>query len=61
MRHVPKPRADMEISGSGPNLKNELQARSNLLVFLTQICSIVMPIQVVVFSHPLGTVVSNST
>src|SRR6056297_251365 len=56
-----KPRAGMVISGSGPYLKNELVARRDLLVFPIRICSIVLPIQVVVFSHPLGTVANGST
>ncbi len=61
MRHFQKPRAGMVISGLGPNLIVELSARRPLLVFSIRICSIVLPIQVVVFSHPLGTVASGST
>ena len=61
MRHFQKPRAGMVISGSGPNLLSELYARRPYLVFPIRICSIVLPIQVVVFSHPLGTVASSST
>jgi len=41
----------MVISGSGPNLSNVLIALSTALVFPIQICSIIAPIQVVVFSH----------
>gem|GEM_PF-3949933 len=61
MRHFQKPRAGMVISGSGPNLTSELFALRLLLVFPIQICSIVLPIQVVVFSHPLGTSANGST
>ena len=61
MRHFQKPRAGMVISGSGPNLASELFALRLLLVFPIQICSIVLPIQVVVFSHPLGTGANGST
>jgi hypothetical protein len=53
--------AVMMISGSGPTLTIELCARSDQLVFPIRICSIVAPIQVIVFSHPLGTVASDST
>ena len=41
----------MVISGSGPSLSNVLIALSTALVFPIQICSIIAPIQVVVFSH----------
>jgi len=51
VRRIQKPRAGMEISGSGPNLDTELEALRLLLVFPIRICSIVAPIQVVVFSH----------
>ncbi len=61
MRHFQKPRAEMVISGLGPNLYNVLIALSSHLVFPIQISSIVLPIQVVVFSHPLGTGTSCST
>ncbi|SMD13285.1 hypothetical protein SAMN06295998_1492 [Primorskyibacter flagellatus] len=61
MRHFQKPRAGMVISGSGPNLARELFALPVVLVFPIRICSIVLPIQVVVFSHPLGTVANGST
>ena len=50
-----KPRADMVISGSGPNLSTELQALSVPLVSPFQIYSIIAPIQVIDFSHPPGT------
>jgi len=52
VRHFQKPRAGMVISGSGPNLDAELQTRRARLVFLIPICSIILPIQVFVFSHP---------
>ncbi len=42
----------MVISGSGPNLIGELITQSPELVFLIQICSIILPIRVVAFSHP---------
>jgi hypothetical protein len=45
----------MVICGTGPYLQNELAAHRVLLVFPIQICSINAPIQVVDFSHPLGT------
>ena len=61
MRHFQKPRAGMVISGSGPNLGRELFALSLSLVFLIRICSIVLLIQVVVFSHALGTVAGGFT
>ncbi len=61
MRHFQKPRAGMVISGLGPNLHLELSARIAELVFLIRIYSINLPIQVVVFSHPLGTVANGST
>jgi hypothetical protein len=48
----------MVICGSGPNLTVVLVALRAALVFLLRICSIVLPIQVVVFSHPLGTAAS---
>ena len=51
MRRYQKPRAGMVISRLGPNLTLELNARSDQLVFPIQICSITLPIQVVVFSH----------
>ena len=50
-----KPLAGMVICGSGPNLTVELYALVIHLVFLIQICSIILPIRVVAFSHPLGT------
>lgn len=53
MRHFQKPRAGMVISGSGPNLSSALQAHSGQLVFPIRICSIILPIQVVDFPHPL--------
>ena len=52
VRHIQKPLAGMVIRGSGPNLLPELQARRDRLVSLTQIYSIVVPIQVVALSHP---------
>jgi len=55
MRHFEKPRADMVISGSGPYLVGELASSKNHTGFPIRICSIVAPIQVVGFSHPLGT------
>lgn len=42
----------MVIRGSGPKLIGELCAQSPELVFLIQICSIILPIRVVAFSHP---------
>ncbi len=51
VRHFQKPQAEMVISGSGPNLHSVLSAPSYVLVFLIQICSIIAPIQVIVFSH----------
>jgi len=51
VRRFQEPRAGMVISGSGPNLNIELCARRLSLVFPIQICSIVAPIQVFVFSH----------
>jgi hypothetical protein len=61
VRRFQKPRADMVISGSGPNLEAELEARGLALVFLTRIFSIVAPIQVIGFSHsPFGTVAGGS-
>lgn len=60
-----KPQAGMVICGSGPNLTVVLVALTVVLValraalvFPLRICSIVLPIQVVVFSHPLGTAAS---
>jgi hypothetical protein len=55
----------MVIRGSGPNLIGELITQSPELVFLIQICSIILPIRVVAFSHPfhpacLGSLVSGS-
>ena len=58
---VQKPRAGMVISGSAPYLKSELAARRDLLVLPVRICSIVLPIQVVVFLHPLYIVANGST
>ena len=58
MRHFQKPQASMVICGSGPNLAVVLVALRAALVFPLRICSIVLPIQVVVFSPPLGTVAS---
>lgn len=51
VRHFQKPQAGMVISGLGPNLLLELSARIPALDFLIRICSIVLPIQVIVFSH----------
>ena len=59
MRHFQKPQAGMVISGLGPNLAAVLIALRAALFFPLRICSIVLPIQVVVFSHPLGTVASS--
>jgi len=42
----------MVIRGAGPNLIHELEARDSQLVFLFQICSIVLPIRVVAFLLP---------
>ncbi|SDL44116.1 hypothetical protein SAMN04488026_11841 [Aliiruegeria lutimaris] len=58
MRYLQTPQAGMVICGSGPNLAVVLVALRAALVFPLPICSIVLPIQVVVFSHPLGTVAS---
>jgi len=58
MRAFQKPQAGMVICGSGPNLTVVLVALRAALVFPLRICSIVLPIQVVVFSHPLGTAAS---
>lgn len=44
----------MVIRGAGPNLIHELEARDSKLVFLIQICSIILPIRVVAFSLPLS-------
>jgi hypothetical protein len=44
----------MVIRGPGPNLIHELEARDSKLVFLIQICSIILPIRVVAFSLPLA-------
>lgn len=44
----------MVIRGSGPNLIHELEARDSKLVFLIQICSIILPIRVVAFSLHLA-------
>src|SRR3546814_17365014 len=52
MRHFRKPLAGMVICGSSPNLSIELNAHDTSLVFLIQICSIILPIRVVAFSHP---------
>ena len=52
MQHPKKPLAGMVICGSGPNLGYELMAHSDFLVFLIQICSIILPIRVVAFFHP---------
>jgi hypothetical protein len=51
VRRFQKPRAGMVISGSGPNLREELSARSSTMVFPIQIYSIVAPIQVIALSH----------
>lgn len=61
MRRFQKPRAGMVISGLGPNLTRELFTLPVVLVLPIRICSIALPIQVVVFSHLLGTVANNST
>jgi len=45
------PQAGMVCAGSGPYLQSELGARGVHLVFLIQICSIILPMQIVVFSH----------
>jgi hypothetical protein len=44
----------MVIRGAGPNLIHELEARDSKLVFLIQICSIVLPIRVVAFLLPFS-------
>lgn len=44
----------MVIRGAGPNLIHELEARDSKLVFLIQICSIILPIRVVAFLLPLS-------
>ncbi len=49
---------NMAICGSRPNLAVVPIALRAALVFPLRICSIVLPIQVVVFSQPLGTVAS---
>ncbi len=54
VRHFQKPRAGMVISGLGPNLSDELVARSPKLVFPIQIYSIMLPIQIIVFSPPVS-------
>lgn len=54
LRHVQKPRADMVICRSGPNLNNEFSTLRGSLVFPIQICSIIAPIQVVAFTLPLA-------
>ena len=54
VRHFQKPRAGMVISGLGPNLSGELAALSPKLVFPNQICSIISPIQSIVFSPPVS-------
>ena len=54
LRRFQKPLAGMVIRGSGPNLIHELDARDSKLVFLIQICSIILPIRVVAFSLPLA-------
>ena len=51
MQHYKKPLAGMVICGSGPNLSYELKALSQKQVFLIQIFSIVLPIQIIDFSH----------
>ena len=61
IRRFQKPRAGMVISRLGPNLTFELNARSDQLVFPMQIRSIILPIQVVDFSHSLGTGPNGST
>ena len=53
LRRFQKPLAGMVVRGSGPNLIHELEARDSKLVFLAQICSIILPIRVVAFSLPL--------
>lgn len=45
------PLADMVIRGSGPDLFAGLDAQDSKLVFLLQICSIILPMRVVAFSH----------
>jgi hypothetical protein len=52
MQHYKKPLAGMVICGSGPDPSGALQAHSGQLVFPIRICSIILPIQVVGFSHP---------
>lgn len=52
MRRFQMPRARMVISGLGPNLNLELDARRPWVVFLVRICSIIAPIQVFALSLP---------
>lgn len=55
MRRFQDPRANMVIRRSGPNFPIELEVALNFhLVFLIQICSIILPIQVIGFLHPLA-------
>lgn len=54
MRRFQKPLAGMVICGTGPNLFAELDAQDSKLVFLLQICEIILPLQVVAFSHSVA-------
>jgi Holliday junction resolvase len=45
----------MVIRGSGPNLIHELEARDSQLVFLIQICSIILPIRAVLLANAIAT------
>lgn len=54
MRHVQKPLAGILNFGSSPNLAFELEAQSDLLVFLIPICSISLPSRIVAFFRPLS-------
>jgi len=52
VRRIQKPLANMVIRGPGPNLPIELGIALNFhLVFPTQICPIILPIQIIGFSH----------
>lgn len=51
VRRFQKPPAGMVIRGLGPNLFAELDAQDSKLVFLLQICSIILPMRVVTFLH----------
>ncbi len=56
VRQFRKLRAGMEISGSGPDPEIEIPARRHQPVFPILIQSIILPLQVVVFLHPPGTI-----